>query len=187
MEQDNNNKLSPGDAMNPFFFFTNGAWVISLLVQIQLQVQSIYPLDFKAATMGATAGVNLLEGADELVHSAEQSLLPISWSPGAAVVYPHLRRQFPALGKVNQPHANAVIVVNDEDAGANDLVAGKEGRLLDDQAHVLQSLQQLLLHGSPCGQELFDGLANLLASSAGLQILDRRTSAQAQRFDPETL
>jgi len=52
--------------------------VISLLVQIQLQVQSIYPLDFKAAAMGATAGVNLLEGADELVHSAEQSLLPLA-------------------------------------------------------------------------------------------------------------
>lgn len=137
--------------------------------------------------MAAAAGVDILEGADQLVHAPEQALLPVARRPGAAMVHPHLGGQLPALGEVDQPDAHSLVVVDDENAGANDLVVGEEGGLLDDEAHVLQSLQQLLLHRSPGGQELFDGLGNLVAAPAGLQILNRRTSAQAQGLDPEAL
>jgi len=108
--------------------------------------------------MAAAAGINLLEGMYQLVHATEQTLFAISRRPGAAMINGQLRWQLSRLGKIYQPGAYTMIVIDNKYAGADNLVAIEEGRLLDDEAHVLETLKELLLHGPACGKELLNGL-----------------------------
>lgn len=73
-------------------------------------------------------GLHLHKDVDEIVDPDEIAVLVVAHLPGGVVIDAQLRRQLHRLGKVNQPDAGMVLVVDEEQRAADDLVALEELR-----------------------------------------------------------
>lgn len=131
--------------------------------------------------------MHIIQGSNQFVESKQQTFLAVAQGPTSPVIHFDTFGQWRSFGEVDQPHSHLVIIVHDEDAAADHLVALEEFRLFDKRSHLFQSFGHILDDAFAPVNEIRYGALDFLAGFDCLHIGDRRGAAHFECFYPEAL